>query len=529
MVAGIAGRAAADPDGWALTDGTESLNWADLNVVLNRVVNAVLGTDLGPDRRVAVMAQNSAQAAIAHLAVIYAGASVVPVNWQLRPAEASHILRDSAARLVLASPRSGPVARQACAPGTVIVDSLAEFAASASPDEPARTLPPRRALMYTSGTSGVPKAVEQPLVMFDGGATIAEHVATVAASPLARLGPHLVAGPLHHTGPLRGLRCLAAGTPTVVLPRFDAAAALAAIERYGIASSTMVPTHFARMLALPANIRASHDVSSLRQVAHTGAPCPADVKRAMIEWLGPVIVEAYGATEIGTVAMIESADWLAHPGSVGRAVPPFEVTIRDETGRELATGDEGLVCVRNSRDSGPRYLHDPEKTAASFVADGYFVMGEIGRVDADGYLYLTDRASDLVVSGGVNVYPAEAEAVLAAHPGVADVAVIGVPEPDLGETLLALVVPDDPAPAAEDLIAWCRGRLTHYKCPRAVRFVPDLPRTAMGKLSKRDLHDRYGTAAGSFRRDAQLKQSLNQLVANRQERSHHHDDQDRRA
>ena len=161
----------------------------------------------------------------------------------------------------------------------------------------------------------------------------------------------------------------------------------------------------------------------------------------MIEWLGPVIVEAYGATEIGTVTVIESADWLAHPGSVGRAVPPFEVTIRDETGRELATGGEGLVCVRNSRDNGPRYLHDPQKTAASFVAGGYFVMGEIGRLDAEGYLYLTDRASDLVVSGGVNIYPAEAEAVLAAHPAVADVAVIGVPEPDLGETLLALVVP----------------------------------------------------------------------------------------
>jgi len=492
MVAGIAARAAADPARWALDDGTESLNWADLNATLNRAVNAILGTDLGPDRRVAIMAQNSAQAAIAHLAVIYAGASAVPVNWQLRPAEASLILRDSAARLVLASPQSGAVARQASAPGAVVVDSLAEFAATASPDEPALALPPRRALMYTSGTSGVPKAAEQPRAMFAGGSTIAEHVANIAASPVAGLGPHLVAGPLHHTGPLHGLRCLAAGAPTVVLPRFDAAAALAAIERYGIASSTMVPTHFVRLLALPAHVRRRHDVSSLRRVAHTGGPCPAHVKRAMIEWLGPVIVEAYGATETGTVTVIESVEWLAHPGSVGRAVPPFEVTIRDETGRELGPGDEGLVCVRNSRDGGPRYLHDPEKTAASFIAGGYFVMGEIGRLDADGYLYLTGRASDLVVSGGVNVYPAEAEAVLAAHPAVADVAVIGVPEPDLGETLLALVVRRDPALTAEALIAWCRGRLTHYKCPRAVRFVPALPRTAMGKLRQRDLRDRYG-------------------------------------
>jgi long-chain acyl-CoA synthetase len=233
----------------------------------------------------------------------------------------------------------------------------------------------------------------------------------------------------------------------------------------------------------------------------------------MIEWLGPVIVEAYGSTEVGSVTVIESADWLAHPGSVGRAAPPFEVTIRDETGRELPAGVEGLVCVRNSRDGGPRYVHDREKTAASFVADGYFVMGEIGLLDGDGYLYLTDRASDLVVSGGVNIYPAEAEAVLAAHPGVTDVAVIGVPEPDLGETLLALVVRGDPALAAEELVAWCRDRLTHYKCPRAVRFVPHLPRTAMGKLSKRDLRVRYGTR-GTPRQTAPVTQAINNRSIN---------------
>jgi acyl-CoA synthetase (AMP-forming)/AMP-acid ligase II len=349
--------------------------------------------------------------------------------------------------------------------------------------------------------------------MFAGGASIAEHVANIAASPVARLGPHLVAGPLHHTGPLSGLRCLAAGTPTAVLPRFEAVAALAVIEQYRIASSIMVPTHFARLLALATQARADYDVSSLRRIAHTGAPCPADVKRAMIDWLGPVIVEAYGATEVGSVTVIESADWLSHPGSVGRAVPPFEVSIRDENGRELPAGAEGLVCVRNSRDGGPRYLHDPEKTDASFVADGHFVMGEIGLLDADGYLYLTDRASDLVVSGGVNIYPAEAEAVLAAHPDVRDVAVIGVPEPDLGEELMALVVRGDPTLAAEDLMAWCRDRLTHYKCPRSVRFVPGLPRTAMGKLSKRELRAQYA-ATGTSRQAAQVRGPVNNRSIN---------------
>jgi acyl-CoA synthetase (AMP-forming)/AMP-acid ligase II len=440
------------------------------------------------------MAENSGETCLAHLAVIYAGASAVPVNWQLRPAEAEHIICDSGARLVLASAQTAAAARKAADHGTAVM-SLGELTAGASGREPPSDMPPRRALMYTSGTSGVPKAAEQPLSMFAGGGSIAEHVANIAAGPVAGLGPHLVAGPLHHTGPLRGMRCLAGGTPTVVLPRFDAAAALAAIERYRVASSTMVPTHFARLLALPADVRARYDVSSLRRVAHTGAPCPPDVKRAMIDWMGPVFVDAYGSTEIGTIAVIESVDWLAHPGSVGRAVPPFELTIRDEAGRELPAGTEGLVCVRNPRDGGPSYLHDPAKTAASFVGDGHFVMGEIGLLDADGYLYLTDRASDLVVSGGVNIYPAEAEAVIAAHPAVRDVAVIGVPDPDMGETLLALVAAAQPDVTPDALISWCRERLTRYKCPRRVAFVDDLPRTAMGKLNKRDLRARYGVLA----------------------------------
>ena len=500
MVAGVAARAAADPAGWALTDGAENLTWASLNERLNRAVSALLAADLGPERRVAVMAQNGVPAAIAHLAVICAGASAVPVNWQLRPAEARHILADSRAGLVLSTPECAAAARQACPPGVVVVESLAQYAAAVPPGEPPGQIAPRRALMYTSGTSGVPKAVEQAAAMFAGGATIAEHVAVLAASPAARLGPHLVAGPLHHTGPLSGLRCLVTGTPTVVLPRFDAAAALAAIERYQVASTTMVPTHFARLLALPADVRQRHDLSSLRRVAHTGSPCPVHVKRAMIEWLGPVIVEAYGSTEVGTVTSIDSAGWLSHPGSVGRAVPPFEVTIRDEAGRALPAGTEGLVCVRNHRDGGPRYLNDPAKTAASFLDGDFFVMGEIGLLDADGYLYLTDRAADLVVSGGVNVYPAEAEAVLAAHPGVSDVAVIGVPDADLGERLLALVVAGEPAVTAGELLTWCQARLTRYKCPRAVRFVPALPRTAMGKLGKRELRARYGPdAAGPAR------------------------------
>lgn len=504
MVAGIAARAAAQPSAWALADGSMTLTWAELNGTLNHAVNALLAADLGPERRVAIVAENSAGCAIAHLAVILAGASAVPVDHHLRAAETGYILRDSEARLVLAGPQSAVAARQTAWPAARVVawgmagrsgiESFADLMAAASGAEPPADLRPRRALMYTSGTVGPPKATEQPEPIFAGGDTIAEHAASLAAGPVAGLGPHLVAGPLHHTGPLHGLRCLAGGTATVVMPRFDPTAALAAIDRYRIATSTMVPAHFVRLLALPSALRGRYDVRSLRRITHTSAPCPPDVKRAMIEWMGPVFVEAYSSTEIGTVAVIDSADWLTHPGSVGRARPPFEITIRDAAGGELPPGTEGLVCVRNPRDGGPQYWHNREQTAASFLGDDQFIMGEVGTLDTDGYLYLTDRAADRVVSGGVYVYPREPEAVLAAHPGVRDVAVIGVPDPDLGESLLALVVAGRGGLTGSELISWCRDRLTHRKCPRAVLFLPELPRTAMGKLSKRQLRAQYGGA-----------------------------------
>jgi acyl-CoA synthetase (AMP-forming)/AMP-acid ligase II len=501
MVAGIADKARSAPGEWALADERVTLSWSQLNDQVNRAVNVLLRADLGPCRRVAIMAENSAECAIAHLAGILAGACVVPVNCRLRPQEAGYIVRDCGARLVLTGPESAAAARQAAPSGTRVlawrsgrqpgVEPFAAEAEQAGGDEPPASLVPRRSMLYTSGTSGVPKATELPLTMFAGGATIAEHVANLAKAAAGRPGPHLVCGPMHHTGPLSGLRHLAAGSQTAVLRRFGAQAALAAIERHQIASSVMVPTHFVRLLSLPAEVRKRYDVSSLQLIVHTGAACPVDVKHAMIRWFGPVFTEAYGATEIGTVTLIGSADWLEHPGSVGRAVPPFEITIRDAHGTVLPAGAEGLVCVRNADGTGPRYLDDPAKTAASYLAPGIFMTGEIGVMDHDGYLYLTERASDLVVSGGVNVYPAEAEAVLAAHPGVRDVAVIGIPDAEMGESLRALVVPGAGEPTAAELISWCRERLTHYKCPRSVEFTQSLPRSAMGKLNKRELRARY--------------------------------------
>ncbi len=299
---------------------------------------------------------------------------------------------------------------------------------------------------------------------------------------------------MYHTGPLSGMRLLAVGVPIVVLGRFDAERVLEAIDRYRIETTVMVPTHFKRLLELPAGARTRHDVSSLRLVAHTGAACPIDVKHDMIGWFGPVFTDAYGSTEVGTICSISSQEWLEHPGSVGRCIPPFtRAIVVDDAGEEVPAGTEGRLYFEDSTGRGVVYATDPAKTAAAHLRPGVFTIGEIGYVDTDGYVYITDRFSDMIVAGGVNIYPAEAEAVIIAHPKVADVAVIGVPDADLGEAVRALVVPIDPAdaPTAEELIGLCRQHLAGYKCPRSVEIVSTVGRNAMGKINKRALRAPY--------------------------------------
>ena len=281
--------------------------------------------------------------------------------------------------------------------------------------------------------------------------------------------------------------------PSVILGRFDAEKTLRTIAEYGTQTSVMVPTHFVRMLALPQAVKDKYDVSSMKYVGHTGAKCPVDVKRSMIEWWGPVFFDAYGASEVGTTCVINSEEWLAHPGSVGRAVPPFTALILDEDGKPLPPNTEGRLYFKDETGRGVVYHNDPEKSKAAHVVPGTFTLGEIGYMDADGYVFITDRFSDMVVSGGANIYPAEAEQVLIEHPLVGDVACIGVPHNEMGEELKALVVPEDPAnpPDAAELIAWCRARLSHYKCPRSVDIVESVGRNTMGKINKRALRAPY--------------------------------------
>lgn len=479
------------PDEVALRDVTRSWSWADVGARADAAAAALQRLDLGPDRRVAILARNSADTVVAYAACTLAGASAVAVNAHLTAPETAYILTDSKAHAVLCDTETAETALAAAREvgistvvgwgGGELPDGVQQWSAWCVDGTAPRTdVAPRRTLVYTSGTTGRPKGVELPMTSWVGGDDIEQHLVRLAEGSMVAHGRHLVVGPLYHSGPLTATRLLLGGAPVSVLGKFDADALLTMIEHDRIGSSIMVPTHFQRLLALPPERRARADVSSLRFVLQVGAKCPEPVKRAMIEWWGDVIWESYGASEVGTTCMISAAEWLEHPGSVGRAVPPFEAYIRGDDGRPAPPGAEGALWFRDTSGQGIRYL--------SGAASGdRFTLGEIGRMDEDGYVWITDRFADMVVSGGVNIYPAEVEQALIGHPSIDDVACFGVPDDEMGERLVAMVVPVDPAapPTREEIDAFARQRLGGYKIPREVLMATTLPRTAVGKLDKR--------------------------------------------
>ncbi len=498
--------AQADPEAIAIRDPGRAYTWGDVDSVLNRCANKLLATDLGPDARIAVFAENANETALAHLGGLIGGASTVPVNFHLTASEAAYILADAKAKVVFAGPAT--VERAVAAAAEAGIDEVvvwgndvpegtiawADWLGQGDDVDPPEATAPRPNLLYTSGTTGFPKGTELPPTMFAGGDTIAEHLENLrATNRFAKFGTHLVVGPMYHTGPLGGMRLLVAGIPSVVLTKFDAEATLKAIQDHQTESAVMVPTHFVRLLALPKEVRDSYDVSSMKLVAHTGAKCPVDVKQAMIDWWGPVFIDAYGASEVGTTCSISSEEWLANPGSVGKAVGNFTAMILDDDNNELPRGTEGRLFFHDSTGRGVIYPNDAEKTAAAHIAPGTFTLGEIGYMNEEGYVFITDRFSDMIVSGGVNIYPAEAEHVLQQHPGVADVACIGIPHDEMGEQLKALVVPEDPAspPDPAELVAFCREGLSTYKCPKSVEIVDTVGRNTMGKVNKKKLRAPY--------------------------------------
>ena len=486
----------------ALADERVSYSWRALDALLNCAANAMRGA-VDEMRRVCVFAPNSAETALAYVAGIEAGVSTVPASYHLTAGELAYILKDSAASVLLVGPETaeaGLAAAQAEGVELVVgwrcdarVGLVAwdDWLAGASDAPPPADAAPLSHLHYTSGTTGKPKATRTPPQYWPEAATIAEFAALVR--PKATPSPGLAVGPLYHTGPLGQARNVFAGTALVVMSHFDAEATLATIEQHRIAGAVMVPTHFQRMLALPETVRAQYDVSSMKRLAHTGAACPRHIKQAMIEWFGPVLVEAYGGTEAGSTTFISSPEWLERPGSVGKALPPYTTLIIGADGAELAPYQEGEVYFRDATGRGIIYEGDPAKTAAAHIAPGVFTLGEVGYLDAEGYLFITDRVSDMIVSGGVNIYPAEAEHVLIRHPHVADVIVLGVPSAEMGEEAKALVVPEDPAnpPSAEALNAFCRETLAGFKCPRSYDLVDSVGRTVMGKVNKKALRAQF--------------------------------------
>lgn len=350
-------------------------------------------------------------------------------------------------------------------------------------------------MLYSSGTTGRPKGVRPPLPKGPMGSQNLLHgLLSLLFRPDAD-SVYLSPAPLYHAAPLR--YCLSMhrfGATVVVMEKFDPELALATIEEYGVTHSQWVPTMFIRMLQLPDETRARYDLSTLRAAVHAAAPCPVPVKERLFDWWGPILHEYYAGTEGNCFVYASPDDWLAHRGTVGRCILG-EVHVCDEDGQELPPGKPGTLYFGNGPDF--EYHDDAAKTAASHDpwGHGWTTLGDIGYVDDDGFIYLTDRRAHMIISGGVNIYPQEAENVLAVHPEVADVAVFGVPDEEMGEAVQAVVQPhsmDAAGPALEaELIAYCRDRLAHYKCPRAVDFRAELPRQPTGKLYKRLLRDEY--------------------------------------
>ncbi|GAA4883258.1 AMP-binding protein [Saccharopolyspora cebuensis] len=439
------------------------------------------------------------------LATWQTGLYFTPINHHLAEPEIGYTVENSEAALVVVdadlAPRCGPALDTTDVPprrrftvGAVPGWRDYEELFAGMPASPPEDRTAGEVMLYTSGTTGRPKGVRRSLT---GGPP---RLGRYHLDFMARLGihpgtgTHLVLSPLHHAAP--GTFATAAlhfGHTVVLAGSRDPEPVLALVERHRVTTTFTVPTVLHRMLRLPAAVRARYDTSSLRSVVHAGAPCPVEVKRRAIEWLGPVVAEFYGATE-GSATALTAAEWLSAPGSVGHPLPGAEVRILDEQGDPLPPGEIGAVYFRSGI-SGIEYFKDPAKTAAARHG-GFITAGDVGYLDERGWLFLCDRRTDLILSGGVNIYPAEVEGVLLSHPEVVDAAVIGVPDEEWGQSVLAVV---QPAPEAADgladrLDAHCRAGLAGFKVPRRYRFDRELPRTDTGKLSRRSLRAPYWSA-----------------------------------
>lgn len=491
------------PDEPALIDPNGVLSWMQVAERVARMANALRSFGFPEGSRLAVLGANCADTVIVYAAAAWAGVGSILINNHLTASEVEYLLRDGNARAIWASAGLTGTAVAACARSDVrVLDEVADPYWSALLGQSDSSPPGTQHgadldLIYTSGTTGWPKGVEVPTRMtpsVDGRLDLYQRHHFVG------LGPHLVVGPLYHSGPHAAVGLLLTGHQVVVIGRFDAEQTLEAIEEHRIGTTVMVPTHFVRMLSISEDRREAADVSSIRMIAHTGSSCPVQLKRAMIQWFGPVLREAYGGTESGVVSTIMSDEWLAHPGSVGRVQPPFRPLVLDDGGSPSPPGQDGQLHFVDESGRGIRYYNDPEKTAAAHAFPGVFTLGDLGHLDDDGYLYVTGRITDMVISGGVNIYPAECERVLAEHPSVADAALFGVPDDEMGERLVGLIsLVEGQVATVAQLLDFCRSSIASYKVPKELRVVGEIPRSPMGKADKRAMRAAFldGSVSGT--------------------------------
>ena len=487
--------------------GGETVTFGEYERRCNRVAHLLRAAGLRKGDHVAVFMENNARMLEIQGGAERVGLYYTLINAYLAPDEVAYIITNSRSRLFFSSVAKREVAEAAAELCPQLERLLMagleapagrwepyEASVAGWPPEPVPDEELGAAMLYSSGTTGQPKGILRPLPASRPSEALPVMDFVKILFGMREGMVYLNPAPLYHSAPQASVAAsLRMGATTIVMEHFDAEHWLQLVERYRVTHCQMVPTMFSRLLRLPEEVRSRYDLSSLERVVHAAAPCPVPIKREMIEWLGPIITEYYGATEANGFTFCDSAEWLAHPGTVGRCILG-ELLILDEQGRLCPTGTDGTIWFKGV--TAFEYFEDPAKTADNRTPDGSTsTVGDVGHIDEDGYLYLTDRKSYMIISGGVNIYPQETENLLATHPAVLDVAVIGVPNEDLGEEVKAVVQPAEPAGAGpeleRELIAFCREHLAHFKCPRTVDFVDELPRLPTGKLYKRLLRDQY--------------------------------------
>ncbi|UMB71505.1 fatty-acid--CoA ligase FadD4 [Mycobacterium paraterrae] len=482
-----------------------AVSFADLEARANKLAQFLRRSGLVAGDTVAVLMENNEHIHAAMWAAKRSGLYYTLINTHLSSTEVAYIVQDSTAKAIIASRGMRDACEQlaqtlpAGLPPVALIadDELAGWQRypACVAGEPARPIGDEcdgQLLQYSAGSTGRPKGIRRPLRP-RGTAVSSLSTPVFEALGVDHNSVYLSPAPTYHTAPaMWTMAAQAAGATTILMEKFDAEAALECIQRHGVTHAQFVPTMFVRMLRLPEETRMRYDLSTLRRVVHAAAPCPPEIKRQMIDWWGPIIDEYYGSSEGAGISFIRADEWLAHPGSVGK---PLLGTphILDDRAAELGPGQVGEIYY----DGGYpfEYLNDAAKTAAARSVEGWVTVGDVGYLDEEGYLYLTDRRDHMIISGGVNIYPQETENLLVSHPLIVDAAVFGVPDPVMGQSVTAVVQLADPGLAsaglADELIAWLRSRMAHYKCPRTLHFEPQLPRTDAGKLYKRELIARY--------------------------------------